>query len=98
MRRTPEAIRQLLTNQLGSGQTVADFCRDNALKVATFYSWKRKHNMEQTALPQGFCQLTTKPEKAERALRLPSGLQVSLLGWSTTEVAELILAIERAHA
>jgi hypothetical protein len=98
MRHTPEAIRQFLTEQPLSGQTVATFCEDHSLKVPTFYSWKKKYGQPEAPVREGFCKITPKREVAERSLRLPSGLRLGLVGLSTTEISELILEIDRAHA
>ena len=98
MRHTPEAIRQFLTEQPLSGQTVATFCEDHSLKVPTFYSWKKKYGQPEAPVREGFCKITPKREVAERSLRLPSGLCLELVGLSTTEIAEVILEIDRAQA
>jgi transposase-like protein len=98
MRHSPAAIRQFLTEQPLSGQTVVDFCEDNDLKAPTFYSWKRKYEQAETPALEGFCKITPKREAAERSLRLPSGLRLDLVGLSTTEIVELILEIDRAYA
>ena len=68
------------------------------LKVPTFYSWKKKYSETEAPVQEGFCKITPKREVAERSLRLPSGLRLDLVGLSTTEIAELILEIDRAHA
>jgi len=98
MRHAPEAIRQFLAEQPRSGQTVASFCSDNDLKVPTFYSWKKKYGQAQAPVQEGFCKITPKREVTDRSLRLPSGLRLELIGLSITEIAELILEIDRAHA
>lgn len=98
MRYTPAAIRQFLVEQAASGQTVAAYCEEQDLKVPTFYSWKKKYGEAKVAVHEGFCKITPKREYAERSLRLPSGLCLDLLGLSTTEIAEVILEIDRAHA
>lgn len=98
MRHTPAAIRQFLIEQPLSGQTVAAFCEDHDLKVPTFYSWKKKYGQLEAPVLEGFCKITPKREVAERSLRLPSGLRLDLVGLSTTEIVELILEIDRAHA
>lgn len=98
MRRSPQAIRQLLTQQARSGLSVARFCADEQIKVATFYAWKRKYRSAETAPAAGFDQLLPAVEPPPRSLLLPSGLEVSLLGLSPTELAELILAIDAARA
>lgn len=98
MRHTPAAIQQFLIEQSLGGQTVADFCYDYDLKVPTFYSWKRKYKQTQDEPQDGFCKIMPKREIVERSLRLPSGLRLDLVGLSTTEIAELILEIDRANA
>jgi hypothetical protein len=98
MRHSPAAIRQFLTEQPLSGQTVAAFCEDHDLKAPTFYSWKKKYKQAEAPLSEGFCKITPKREVAERSLRLPSGLCLELVGLSTTEIVELILKIDRAYA
>lgn len=98
MRHTPYAIRQFLAEQPASGLTVTAFCESNDLKVATFYSWKNKYKQIDTPALEGFCKITPKREVAERSLRLPGGLRLELVGLSVTEIAELILEIDRAHA
>jgi hypothetical protein len=98
MRHTPAAIRQFLADQPLSGQTVSAFCEDHDLKVPTFYSWKKKYGQAEAPLSEGFCKITPKREFAERSLQLPSGLCLDLVGLSITEIAEVILEIERAHA
>ncbi|SER48216.1 IS66 family insertion sequence element accessory protein TnpA [Neolewinella agarilytica] len=98
MRHSPTAIRQFLIEQRLSGLTVAAFCEEHELKVPTFYSWKKKYGEAEASLSEGFCKITPKRERAERSLRLPSGLRLELIGLTTTEIAELILEIDRAHA
>jgi hypothetical protein len=98
MRHTPEAIRQFLDEQPRSGQAVSDFCDEYDLKILTFYSWKRKYNEVEAVVPEGFCKIRPKREVAERSLRLPSRLQLTLTGLSLGEITELILKIDRAHA
>lgn len=98
MRHTPEAIRDFLDDQSRSGLSIADFCANNALKVPTFYSWKKKHKEVDINEPEGFCKTRPRREILERSLRLPSGLRLDLIGLSTTEIVELILEIDRAYA
>ena len=98
MRHTPEAIRHFLADQPQSGLTVADFCADNDLKVPTFYSWKKRYRTADTVEPIGFCTITPKIDEVTRSLCLPSGLRLELTGLTTSEIAELILEIDRAHA
>ena len=98
MRHTPTAIRAFLADQPGSGLTVADFCAENNLKVPTFYSWKKKYKVTKTVEPEGFYTITPRPDTATRSLCLPSGLRVELTGLTTSEIAGLILEIDRAHA
>jgi hypothetical protein len=98
MRHTSTAIRQFLATQPLSGQSVANFCDNHDLKVPTFYSWKKKYGQPEIAINEGFCKIIPRQEIAERSLRLPSGLRLELIGLSTTEIAELILEIDRAHA
>jgi len=98
MRHTPEAIRQFLIDQPRSGHTVADFCEVRGLKVPTFYSWKRKYEQGIEPVDSGFFQIKPKRELVERSLRLPSGLQLEVVGLSVKEIAMLIVEIDRAHA
>jgi hypothetical protein len=98
MRHTPAAIRHFLDEHPTSSQTVAAFCEDHGLKVPTFYSWKKKYGQAELLLSEGFCKITPKHEVVDRSLRLPSGLCLDLVGLSTTEIAEVILEIDRAHA
>ena len=98
MRHTPDAIRHLLTNQQDSGQTVATFCAERGLKVATFYSWRRKYREPEPEVVGGFCQLTQTAQSEPRGLQLPSGLRVELTGMTAWEIAALILEIDRAYA
>ncbi|TXF81080.1 hypothetical protein FUA23_22100 [Neolewinella aurantiaca] len=98
MRHSPTSIRQFLIDQPLSGQTVAAFCEEHDLKVPTFYSWKKKYGEAEASLSEGFCKIMPKREHAERSLCLPSGLRLELIGLTTTEIAELILEIDRAHA
>ena len=98
MRHTPVTIRQFLTDQPHSGLTIAEFCQENDLKIPTFYSWKKKYGLIETLDREGFCKLTPKLEVIERSLCLPSGLRLELTGLTTTEIAEVILKIDRAYA
>jgi len=98
MRHRPEAIQQFLIDQISSGQSVADFCTDHDLKVPTFYSWKRKYAATDPVEPEGFCKIIPTRKTARRSLCLPSGLRLELIGLSITEIAELILEIDHAHA
>lgn len=98
MRYSPAAIRQFLEEQPASGRTVAAYCEEYDLKVPTFYSWKKKYGQAEVDAYEGFCKITPKRDYAERSLRLPSGLRLELTGLTTTEIAELILEIDRVHA
>ncbi len=104
MRHSPAAIRRFLTQYAASSHTIAAFCADHGLKVATFYAWKRKYGppaaATATTVSGGFCQLRpTAPAKAAWNLRLPSGLRLELSGLSPRELAHLLLELERgAHA
>ena len=100
MRYTPTVIRHFLAAQSQSGQSVADFCAEHALKVPTFYAWRKKYEPAPlTASKAGFCQITpVNEEMIERRLYLPSGLGVELAGLSLGEIADLIVKIDRAHA
>lgn len=100
MRHPPSVIRQFLAAQSRSGQSVADFCSEHALKIPTFYAWRKKYEPPPgTASKAGFCQITPVNEQIiERRLYLPSGLGVELAGLSLVEIAELIVEIDRAHA
>ncbi|MEM6770578.1 MAG: transposase [Bacteroidota bacterium] len=98
MRYHSDAIRELLSNQAASGQSVAAFCTDHNLVVATFYSWRRKYATSSTPSSEGFCKIVARPETATKKLRLPSGLELELTGMTTSELIDLILAIDRAHA
>lgn len=98
MRYTSTAIRQFLAEQPLSGLRISDFCEARDLKVPTFYSWRRKYSGTEEVTETGFCKITAKREYAERSLRLPSGLRLELAGLAITEIAELILEIDRAHA
>jgi hypothetical protein len=97
MRHTPVTIRQFLTDQPHSGLTIAEFCQDNDLKIPTFYSWKKKYGGVNALDLEGFCKITPKLEKMERSLCMPSGLRFELTGLTTTEIAEVILEIDRAY-
>lgn len=98
MRYHPDAIRQFLSDQAASGQSVAVFCTEHDLVVATFYSWRRKYGVPSRPLPEGFCKIVTRSETAAKTLRLPSGLELGLTGMTTPELADLIIAIDRAYA
>ena len=97
MRYTREAIHQFLERQVAGGQTVATFCADHGLKVPTFYSWKKKYGIPESAVPSGFCELAPVRKVSKRKLSLPSGLQLEITGLSTREIAQLVVEIDRAH-
>lgn len=98
MRYHPDAIHDFLTDQAASGQSVAAFCAEHDLVVATFYSWRRKYAAPSMPSKEGFCKIVPRPETAAKTLRLPSGLELELTGMATPELAALIIAIDRAHA
>lgn len=98
MRYAPDAIRQFLSAQAASGESVASFCSEHDLVVATFYSWRRKYTAPSTPSSEGFCKIVARPETTTKTLRLPSGIELELTGMATAELADLILAIDRAHA
>jgi transposase-like protein len=98
MRYHPDTIRQFLSVQAASGQSVAAFCAEHDLVVATFYSWRRKFTVPSTPSSEGFCKIVPRPETAGKKLRLPSGLELELTGMTTSELADLIVAIDRGHA
>ena len=98
LRYPPETIHQFLADQVASGQSVGAFCAEHDLVVATFYSWRRKYAASSRPSSEGFCQIVTRPETVVKKLRLASGLELELIGMTLAEFAELIVAIDRAHA
>lgn len=98
MRYHPDTIHEFLTDQATSGQSVAAFCAEHDLVVATFYSWRRKYAAPATPSKEGFCKLVPRPETVAKTLRLSSGLELELTGMTTPELADLIIAIDRAYA
>ena len=98
MRHPPEAIRQFLAEQVESDQSIACYCANNEIKVPTFYSWKKRYSEVEAVESEGFYKIMPKQELLERKLRLPSGLELGLCGFSVGEIAELILEIDRSHA
>ena len=98
MRYPLDTIRQLLADQAASHHRVTAFCAERELVVATFYSWRRKYAAPSRPSGEGFCKIVTRPEMRAKTLRLPSGLELELVGLNMTELAELLLQIDRVHA
>ena len=98
MRYQRDAILQFLADQADSKRTVAEFCAEHGLKVPTFYAWRRKYAARETLQSEGFCKIVPRSEMGWKKLRFPSGLELELSGLSTPELADLIVAIDRAHA
>ena len=98
MRYHPDEIHQFLTDQIASGRSVADFCGEHGLKVPTFYAWRRKYAAEETPEPVGFCKIVPQRERMVKKLRLPSGMELEIEGMSMSELADLIVQIDRANA
>ena len=98
MRYSPQSIQNFLAEYSLSNLTVADFCARHDLKVPTFYTWKRKYLVDDNEAEQGFCEIMPRAEGVMRSLILPSGLRIDLIGLTTSDIAELILEIDRAHA
>ena len=99
MRYHPDAIRKFLIDQADSGRSVAHFCTEHELNVATFYSWRKKYrSQEEAPPPEGFCKIIPHQQTATKKLRLPSGLELELSGMTTMELSELLLAIDQAYA
>ena len=98
MRYHPDAIRKFLSDQADSGRSVAKFCIEHELNVATFYSWRKKYGHQEEAPPAGFCKIIPRQQAVAKKLRLPSGLELELSGMTTMEVPELLLAIAQAYA
>ena len=98
MRYHSDDIHQFLTDQAASGQSVTDFCSEHDLKVPTFYAWRKKYAAENTPEPEGFCKIVARREKSAKKLRLPSGMELDLVGITMPELADLIVQIDRANA
>ena len=94
-----QVMRLHLDAQSTSNQTVAGYCTDHGISVPTFYYWRRKFADAEAPPVSGFIQLVAAAaDPILRTLQLPSGLAVELAGLSITEIAELIIKIDRAHA
>lgn len=101
MRQTASSMRRHLDAFSNSELTVARYCQQHDLSVATFYYWRRKLVEDHVDDSNSFCQLvTTGPSSPSLMpiLRLPSGLQLELSGFSLSEIASIILEIESARA
>jgi len=98
MRRSPEAIRQLLLDQVASGLSVAAFCASHELKVATFYAWRRKYAKGTETIAEGFCKIVPRAEPSAPKIRLPGGLTLELSSLTMAELAELIHLLDQAYA
>ena len=99
MRHTPATMRRHIRSQAADSITVSAYCAAHNLKVATFYYWRKKLAAAEITdrEPVGFTQITPAAEPSPRTMCLPSGLRLELSGLSMSEIAELVLAIDRRY-
>ena len=93
-RRSPEQIKQLLTEQAGSGESIAGYCRRQNIKPATFYAWRVKYRERQQSLPAaGFTRLVTATPTPQSlltsTLHLPGGARLELTDWPLADLVQL---------
>lgn len=51
------AIRQLLREQIESGQTIRSFCADRGIAAGNFHRWKQQYSAAEVSSPEGFTKL-----------------------------------------
>jgi len=80
--------------------SVSAYCQAHDLSPSTFYYWRKKlAGIAGSAVePIGFTEIKPVEEPHRRSLCLPSGLRIELAGLSISQIAELIVQIDRAHA
>ena len=49
IRRTPEQIKSLLTEQAKSGKPVVDFAAEKGIPLSTLWGWRRRHRSVEKA-------------------------------------------------
>ena len=95
-----EEMEALLKQYESSEQTVARFCAEHAVKVATFYYWRKKLRAVESAEPtqSGFVAIRSQPRTGRYRLELSSGFCLHVEGVSPSEVAALIQELDRLYA
>jgi transposase-like protein len=93
-------MESLLQQYESSEQTVAQFCAEHGLKVATFYYWRKKLRVMEAAEPAeaGFVAIRSQPRTGSYRLELSSGFCLRIDGGSPSEVAALIQELDRLYA
>ena len=101
MQHTATSMGPHIEAQAESGLSVSAYCEAHHLSPSTFYYWRKKLAgvaglAEQES--RGFTEIKPLQASLRRSLYLPSGLCIELAGMPIKELAELVLAIDGAHA
>ncbi|WP_420460861.1 IS66 family insertion sequence element accessory protein TnpA [Neolewinella sp.] len=104
-RRSPEQIKQLLTEQRSGGESIAEFCRSRGINTGTFYAWRAKYatGKKLVSAPGGFTRLVTPSSLVAAAppplqevtscaattVYLPGGARLELTNWPLADLIRL---------
>jgi transposase-like protein len=93
-------MEALLKQYESSEQTVAQFCADHGVKVATFYYWRKKFQAETEVDPDpvGFVAIRSQSRVGSYRLELSNGFCLHIDEGSPREVAALIQELDRLYA
>ncbi len=87
--RKKDDILSHLSQQVSSGLSIEDYCREHSIAVSTFFSWRKKYSTSPATPPQSlpFAHISVSPPDAARfeilynnlTIRVPVGLEPSSL-------------------
>jgi len=77
-RKSPSEWQALIHQHANSGQSVSEFCREQALTESSFYKWQARFKKEVDGQSSGFSQVSvTSPRPSNKiCCVLPTGLRL----------------------
>jgi|SRR6185312_7257210 len=89
--------RELIAEQAGSGQTVAEFCRTRGVPRTGLFAWRRKLEMERRpGAARAFVEVKLPPAAAVMTIELGNGRRVRVeQGFDGELLRRVLEALER---
>ena len=67
-------MREHMAQRIISGQTVANYCEQNGIRLSSYYYWQHKLKTEKQ--PGGFIKLPSLPSMSRMEVLLPNGIRL----------------------
>ncbi|GBL35994.1 hypothetical protein EMGBS15_15890 [Filimonas sp.] len=69
-----DQMREHMAQRIINGQTVANYCEQNGIRLSSYYYWQHKLKTEKQ--PSGFIKLPSLPSMSRMEVILPNGIRL----------------------